>query len=337
MTFSDIIKLLGGVALFLFGMTLMGDSLKKVAGSKLEVFLYKLTDSPIKGILLGTGVTAIIQSSSATSAMVVGFVNSGMMKLRQAISIIMGAIIGTSITGWIISLSYIGTGNSGVLELFSTSTLASIIGIIGILMIMTSKKRKKKNIGEILLGFTILMVGMEQMSGAVSGLRSEPAFLNLFTSFENPILGIGFGLVFTAIIQSASAACGIIQALSSTGVITVNMTVPILIGIAIGASLPVIISAIGANSDAKKAAFSYLVIDFVGGLIFAILFYGINSFVHFSFLNNIVNPVSIAFINTLIRVIMIVMLSPFIRIIEKIVGLIVKDKNDDDKIAMLIY
>ena len=331
MTFSDIIKLLGGVALFLFGMTLMGDSLKKVAGTKLEVFLYKLTDSPIKGILLGTGVTAIIQSSSATSAMVVGFVNSGMMKLKQAISIIMGAIIGTSITGWIISLSYIGTGNSGVLELFSTSTLASIIGIIGILMIMTSKKRKKKNIGEILLGFTILMVGMEQMSGAVSGLRSEPAFLNLFTSFANPLLGIGFGLAFTAIIQSASAACGIIQALSSTGVITVNMTVPILIGIAIGASLPVIISAIGANADAKKAAFSYLVIDFVGGLIFAILFYGINAFVHFSFLDNIVNPVSIAFINTLIRVIMIVLLSPFIHVIEKIVGLIVKDKNDDEQ------
>ncbi len=331
MTFSDIIKLLGGVALFLFGMTLMGDSLKKVAGTKLEVFLYKLTDSPIKGILLGTGVTAIIQSSSATSAMVVGFVNSGMMKLKQAISIIMGAIIGTSITGWIISLSYIGTGNSGVLELFSTSTLASIIGIIGILMIMTSKKRKQKNIGEILLGFTILMVGMEQMSGAVSGLRSEPTFLNLFTSFANPILGIGFGMVFTAIIQSASAAVGIIQALSSTGVITVNMTVPILIGIAIGASLPVIISAIGANADAKKAAFSYLVIDFVGGLIFAVLFYGINAIVHFPFLNNVVNPVSIALINTLIRVIMIVILSPFIRVIEKIVGLIVKDNNDDEQ------
>lgn len=331
MTISDIVKLLGGVALFLFGMTLMGDSLKKVAGTKLEVFLYKLTDSPIKGILLGTGVTAIIQSSSATSAMVVGFVNSGMMKLKQAISIIMGAIIGTSITGWIISLSYIGTGNSGVLELFSTSTLASIIGIIGILMIMTSKKRKRKNVGEILLGFTILMVGMEQMSGAVSGLRSEPAFLNLFTSFANPLLGIGFGLVFTAIIQSASAAVGIIQALSSTGVITINMTVPILIGIAIGASLPVIISAIGANADAKKAAFSYLVIDFVGGLIFAILFYGINMFVHFPFLNNVVNPVSIALINTLIRVIMIVILSPFIHVIEKIVSLIIKDNNDDEQ------
>ena len=212
MTLSDIVKLLGGVALFLFGMTLMGDSLKKVAGTKLEVFLYKLTGSPLKGILLGTGVTAIIQSSSATSAMVVGFVNSGMMKLNQAISIIMGAIIGTSITGWVISLSYIGTGNSGMLELFSTSTLASLIGVIGILLIMVSKKRKQKNIGEILLGFTILMVGMEQMSGAVSGLRSEPTFLNIFTSFSNPALGIGFGMLFTALINSASAAVGIIQA-----------------------------------------------------------------------------------------------------------------------------
>ena len=282
MTLSDIVKLLGGVALFLFGMTLMGDSLKKVAGTKLEVFLYKLTGSPLKGILLGTGVTAIIQSSSATSAMVVGFVNSGMMKLNQAISIIMGAIIGTSITGWVISLSYIGTGNSGMLELFSTSTLASLIGVIGILLIMVSKKRKQKNIGEILLGFTILMVGMEQMSGAVSGLRSEPTFLNLFTSFSNPALGIGFGMLFTALIQSASAAVGIIQALSSTGVITVDMTVPILIGIAIGASLPVIISSIGANADAKKAAYSYLVIDVVGGLLFAVIFYALNFIFHFT-------------------------------------------------------
>ena len=157
MSLSDLIKLLGGVSLFLFGMTVMGDSLKKVAGSKLEVFLYKLTDSPIKGILLGTGVTAIIQSSSATSAMVVGFVNSGMMKLKQAIGIIMGAIIGTSITGWIISLSYIGTGSSGILELLSTSSLSAVIGVIGIALIMFSKKRKQKNIGEILLGFTVLM------------------------------------------------------------------------------------------------------------------------------------------------------------------------------------
>ena len=331
MTLSDLIKLLGGVSLFLFGMTLMGDSLKKVAGTKLEVILFKLTGSPIKGILLGTGVTAIIQSSSATSAMVVGFVNSGMMKLKQAISIIMGAIIGTSITGWIISLSYIGTGNSGVLELLSTSTLAALIGVGGILLIMGSSKRKYKNIGEILMGFAILMVGMEQMSLAVSGLKNDPLFLNLFTTFKNPILGIAFGMGFTAIIQSASAACGIIQALSTTGVITLNMAVPILVGVAIGASLPVILSSIGANNEAKKAAYSYLVIDVVGGLIFALLFYLGDLIFNYKFINMIVNPVSVAAINTLIRIIMILILSPFIKYIEKIVSLIIKDKSNDSE------
>ena len=331
MTLSDLIKLLGGVSLFLFGMTLMGDSLKKVAGTKLEVILFKLTGSPIKGILLGTGVTAIIQSSSATSAMVVGFVNSGMMKLKQAISIIMGAIIGTSITGWIISLSYIGTGNSGVLELFSTSTLAAFIGVVGILFIMCSSKRKYKNIGEILMGFAILMVGMEQMSLAVSGLKNDPLFLNLFTTFKNPILGVAFGMGFTAIIQSASAACGIIQALSTTGVITLNTAVPIMIGVAIGASLPVIISSIGAISEAKKAAYSYLVIDFFGGIIVMIIFSIVSAIFKESF-DIIVNPMSVALTNTLLRVAMIIILYPFIKVIERIVNFMVKtDKNADEQ------
>ncbi len=330
MTLSDIVKLLGGVALFLFGMTLMGDSLKKVAGTKLEVFLYKLTDNPLKGILLGTGVTAIIQSSSATSAMVVGFVNSGMMKLEQAISVIMGAIIGTSITGWVISLSYIGTGNSGVLELLSTSSLAAIIGVVGIVLIMGSKKRKQKNIGEILLGFTVLMVGMEQMSGSVSGLRSDPIFLNLFATLSNPFLGIGFGLLFTAVVQSASAAIGIIQALSTTGVITLNTAVPIMIGVAIGASLPVIISSIGAIAEAKKAAYSYLVIDTFGGIIVMII-YSILSAIFKQQFNMIVNPISVALTNTLLRVAMIAILYPFIKIIEKVVNMMVKNDASNDE------
>ncbi len=330
MTLFDIVKLLGGVALFLFGMTLMGDSLKKVAGTKLEVFLYKLTDNPLKGILLGTGVTAIIQSSSATSAMVVGFVNSGMMKLEQAISVIMGAIIGTSITGWVISLSYIGTGNSGVLELLSTSSLAAIIGVVGIVLIMGSKKRKQKNIGEILLGFTVLMVGMEQMSGSVSGLRSDPTFLNLFATLSNPFLGIGFGLFFTAVVQSASAAIGIIQALSTTGVITLNTAVPIMIGVAIGASLPVIISSIGAIAEAKKAAYSYLVIDTFGGII-VIIIYSILSAIFKQQFNMIVNPISVALTNTLLRVAMIAILYPFIKIIEKVVNMMVKNDASNDE------
>ncbi len=330
MTLSDIVKLLGGVALFLFGMTLMGDSLKKVAGTKLEVFLYKLTDNPLKGILLGTGVTAIIQSSSATSAMVVGFVNSGMMKLEQAISVIMGAIIGTSITGWVISLSYIGTGNSGVLELLSTSSLAAIIGVVGIVLIMGSKKRKQKNIGEILLGFTVLMVGMEQMSGSVSGLRSDPTFLNLFATLSNPFLGIGFGLLFTAVVQSASAAIGIIQALSTTGVITLNTAVPIMIGVAIGASLPVIISSIGAIAEAKKAAYSYLVIDTFGGIIVMII-YSILSAIFKQQFNMIVNPISVALTNTLLRVAMIAILYPFIKVVEKVVNMMVKNDASNDE------
>lgn len=331
MTLSDIVKLFGGVALFLFGMTLMGNSLKKVAGTKLEVFLYKLTKSPLKGILLGAGVTAIIQSSSATSVMVVGFVNSGMMKLSQAISIIMGAIVGTSITGWIISLSYIGSGNSGILELLASDTLASLIGVIGIFQVMFSKRNKNKNIGEILLGFTILMVGMEQMSLSLSGLRNEPIFLKILTSIANPFFGICFGIFFTALIQSASAAVGIIQALSLTGVIKVNMSVPLLIGIAIGASLPVIISSIGANIEAKKTAYSYLVIDVVGGLVFVLLFYSLAYLFKFNFLNYVVNPISIALLNTLIRVVMIILLAPFIKYIEKAVNILIKDNGENEQ------
>lgn len=331
MSLTDVIKLLGGVALFLFGMTLMGDSLKKVAGSKLEVFLYKITGSPLKGILLGTGVTAAIQSSSATSAMVVGFVNSGMMKVKQAISVIMGAIIGTSITGWVISLSYVGNGSKGVFELLSTSSLAAIIGVVGILMIMISKKRKVRNVGEILMGFAILMVGMEQMSASVSGLRNDPNFLGLFTSFSNPLIGILAGAGFTALIQSASAAVGIIQALSTTGVISLGISIPILSGIAIGAAVPVIIASIGASPAAKKSAWSYLVIDALGSAVVCILFYGGNLLFKFPFIDDVVNPISLALINTVLRVIMVFALAPFISLIERIVNTLVKENDDDEE------
>jgi len=334
MDVSSVLKLLGGVALFLFGMSLMGDSLKKVAGNKLEVFLYKLTSNRLKGILLGTAVTAIIQSSSATSAMVVGFVNSGMMKVKQAISIIMGAIIGTSITGWIISLSYIGNGKPGVLDLFSTSSLSAIIGVIGIVLIMGSKKRKIRNTGEILMGFAVLMIGMEQMSLSVSGLRTNPIFLNFFTSFSNPVIGILVGALFTSIIQSASAAVGIIQALSTTGVISLGMSLPIIMGIAIGASIPVIVSSIGANTSAKRSAWSYLVIDIIGVVVFSILFYGLNPLFNLVKIDMIVNPVDLALANTVFRVIIIILQAPFISLIEKITcSLIKEDKSRDEQYA----
>ena len=283
MNLADALTLLGGVSLFLFGMTLMGEGLKLVAGNRLEVILYKLSGTPLKGILLGSGVTAVIQSSSATSVMVVGFVNSGMMKVRQAISIIMGAIIGTSITGWIISLSDISS-SSGILSLLSTETLSAITAIAGIYLRLFSKRQSHHHIGDILLGFAVLMFGMKSMSSSVSGLRESEVFITLLTRFTNPLLGIIIGLVFTTVIQSASAAVGILQALASTGAITFEIALPIIMGIAIGASVPVLLSALGATTDGKRTAFSYLVVDVLGTVVFSAIFYSLNAFLHFPFM-----------------------------------------------------
>ena len=325
MSIANLISLLSGIALFLFGMALMGDGLKKVAGNKLEVILFRLTGSPLKGFLLGTGVTAVIQSSSATSVMVVGFVNSGMMRVRQAISIVMGAILGTSITGWIICLSDLG-GGGGWIDLFSTATLTGIISVVGIVLRMFSKSQTKRHIGDILMGFAVLMFGMSAMSGAVSPLRSDPTFLRILTTFSNPLLGILFGTLFTCVLQSASAAVGILQALASTGVIDFSMALPIIMGIAIGAALPVLLSAIGANVDGKRTAMVYLVVEVVGVVFWAAAFYLVNAFVHFDFMSMTMSSVSIAFVNTLFRFVKVVILLPFIDLIERLVDLLVKDK-----------
>ena len=325
MSIANLISLLSGIALFLFGMALMGDGLKKVAGNKLEVILFRLTGSPLKGFLLGTGVTAVIQSSSATSVMVVGFVNSGMMRVRQAISIVMGAILGTSITGWIICLSDLG-GGGGWIDLFSTATLTGIISVVGIVLRMFSKSQTKRHIGDILMGFAVLMFGMSAMSGAVSPLRSDPTFLRILTTFSNPMLGILFGTLFTCVLQSASAAVGILQALASTGVIDFSMALPIIMGIAIGAAVPVLLSAIGANVDGKRTAMVYLVVEVVGVIFWAAAFYLVNAFVQFDFMSMTMSSVSIAFVNTLFRFVKVVILLPFIDVIEKVVDLLVKDK-----------
>lgn len=330
MSISDVLSLFSGIALFLFGMTLMGDSLKKLAGNSLELVLYKLSGSPLKGILLGAGVTAVIQSSSATSVMVVGFVNSGMMKVKQAISIIMGAIIGTSITGWIISLSSIDSVSNGTLELLSTDSLTAVIAIIGIILRLFTKRSKTKTVGDIMLGFAVLMFGMKVMSSSVEGLRNSAFFINTLTNFSNPIIGIIVGAVFTAIIQSASAAVGILQALSSTGAITFSIALPILMGIAIGASVPVLLSSIGTSTDAKRSAWSYLLIDFIGCIVISVLYYGINAFVSFGFSNTTLNTFSIAFVNTVFRVIMIVLLAPFINKLEVIMKLLIKGDEEEE-------
>ena len=325
MGISNIISLLSGIALFLFGMALMGDGLKQVAGNKLELILYRLTGSPIKGFLLGAGVTAVIQSSSATSVMIVGFVNSGMMKVRQAVSIVLGAILGTSITGWIICLSDIGS-TGGWLDLFSTATLTGVISVVGIVLRMTAKNPAKKHVGDILMGFAVLMFGMSAMSAAVSPLRDDPTFIRILTSFSNPFLGILFGTLFTCVLQSASAAVGILQALASTGIIDFSIALPIIMGIAIGAAMPVLLSSIGASVDGKRTAMVYLVAEVLGVIAFAIVFYTLDAVVSFPFAGNVMTSVSIAFVNTVFRFIKVVALLPFTKQIERIVELLVPDK-----------
>lgn len=324
------ISLLGGVALFLFGMYLMGDSLKRVAGEKLELVLYRLTSTPLKGVLLGTGVTAVIQSSSATSVMVVGFVNSGMMKVRQAIGIVMGAILGTSVTGWILCLSNIGgSGASGWVEIFSTATLTGIIAVIGIILQMFCKNQTKQHVGGILLGFAVLMYGMQAMSSAVAPLKDSAAFVKLLTTFSNPLLGILAGMLFTSVIQSSSAAVGILQALSITGTINFSVAYPLILGIAIGAAVPVLLSAVGATTDGKRTAYIYLFIDVLGVLIWGTLFYVVNAFANFRFMDMTMTTVSIAFLNTLFRFATVLVLTPFIGKLEKLVDVIIKSKPEN--------
>ena len=329
MSVSDFISLLGGVALFLFGMSIMGDALKKVAGNQLELVLYNLTSTPIKGVLLGTGVTAVIQSSSATSVMVVGFVNSGMMKVNQAIGIVLGAILGTSVTGWVLCLSNLSGG--GWVALLSTSTLTALMATIGTLLRMISRKQTTRHVGEILLGFAVLMYGMTAMSGSVEPLRESAVFINAMTSFANPLLGILVGIVFTSVIQSASAAVGILQALAATGAVTFEIALPIIMGIAIGAAVPVLLSALGANVSGKRTAFVYLLIDVLGVVIWGCIFYAVNAVVHFDFMDTTMTTVSIALANTLFRLATVVALMPLIGLLEKLVCMLVPDDSESSR------
>ena len=325
------ISLLGGVALFLFGMTLMGDGLKKVAGNKLEIILYKLTSTPLKGVLLGTGVTAVIQSSSATSVMVVGFVNSGMMQVRQAIGIVLGSILGTSITGWILCLSDIS--GSGWVSLLSTATLTGVVAVVGITLRMFCKDLTRRHIGDILLGFAVLMYGMSSMSGAVAPLKDSAAFIQLLTRFSNPLLGVLVGTVFTCILQSASAAVGILQALAITGTITFSVAFPITLGIAIGAAVPVLLSSLGASVKGKRTAYVYLLIDVIGAVVWGVVFYAVNAAVHFPFTDTTMTTVSIALLNTIFRFATVLLLTPMIPLLEKLVSFLFPDKASTGALA----
>lgn len=328
------LSLLCGLSLFLFGMNTMGDGLEKFSGGKLEKTLEKMTDSTFKGFLLGAAVTGVIQSSSATTVMVVGFVNSGIMKLRQAIGIIMGANVGTTVTAWILSLTGID-GDSFLMMLLKPSSFSAVFALAGIIMLMFCKSNGKKNVGSIFVGFAVLMVGMDMMSSAVEPLADDPTFTSILTAFQNPILGILAGAILTAIIQSSSASVGILQALSSTGSITYSMAIPIVMGQNIGTCVTALLSCIGAKKNAKRAAFVHLYFNIIGTIVVSIVFYTTNLFLHFGFLDDVVNPANIAIIHTLFNVIVTAMLLPLSKQLEKLACLTIRDRDEDSDIPFL--
>ena len=332
MDFFSILTMLGGLALFLYGMNAMGDGLAKVSGGKLERILEKLTSSPIKAVLLGCGVTAVIQSSSATTVMVVGFVNSGIMKLEQAVGVIMGANIGTTVTSWILSLTGIESDNF-FMQLLKPTSFSPILALIGVILIMFVKSEKKHDIGAIMLGFAILMFGMEMMSGAVEPLADVPEFTNILTMFSNPILGLIAGTVLTAVIQSSSASVGILQALCATGSVSFATALPIIMGQNIGTCVTAMISSIGAKKNAKRAALVHLYFNIIGTLVFMIAFYSINAVVHFSFLGHSANAAGIAVIHSVFNIVATVMLLPFRKGLVKLACLTMPDSEEDLALA----
>ena len=331
MSIFDVLTMIGGLALFLFGMELMGDSLKKLAGGKLESILARLTSNRFKGFLLGFIVTAIIQSSSATTVMLVGFVNSGIMKLGQTISIIMGANIGTTVTAWLLSTADI-KGTAILLKLLKPESFTPILALIGLLMTMTAKKDAKKNTGTILLGFAILMFGMNAMSGAVEGLRDNQTFTNMLTMFSNPLMGILVGTIFTAIIQSSSASVGVLQALSISCIIPYSTAIPVVLGQNIGTTLTPIISSVSGNTESKRVAFTCLYIKMVGVVIVVGIFYLLHSLIGFEFMTQRASAVNIALVHTLFNVFSTVILLPFCSLFEKLAIKTVKSKKVEEEI-----
>ena len=334
MNIANTVSLLGGLAFFLFGMSLLGEGLKRVAGSKLEVILAKLTSNRFKGFLLGFVVTAVIQSSSATTVMLVGFVNSGIMTLKQTISIIMGANIGTTVTSWLLSTAGIDGTGSIIMKLLKPESFTPVLAVIGFLMIAMAKNDKKKNAGSILIGFAILMFGMETMGASVEGLKDNAAFTNLLTMFSNnPIMGILVGTIFTAIIQSSSASVGVLQALSLSCIVPYSTAIPVILGMNIGTTITPIISSVSGNTDSKRVAFSCLYIKMIGVAAVAGIFYALNAFVGFDFITERATAFNIAVVHTLFNIISTIILLPFCALIEKLALKTIKGKKDEEEEA----
>ena len=336
MDFFDLLTMLGGLALFLYGMETMGEGLAKASGGKLERILEQLTSNTLKAVLLGAGVTAVIQSSSATTVMVVGFVNSGMMQLTQAVGIIMGANIGTTITSWILSLSGIESSHFFV-RLLKPASFSPVMALIGVCFLMFSKKEKKRDVGLILIGFAILMTGMDTMSSSVRPLADVPEFTGLLTMFSNPVLGMLCGALLTAVIQSSSASVGILQALCATGAVSFGAAIPIIMGQNIGTCVTAVLSGIGAHKNAKRTALVHLYFNLMGTIIFMTIFYILNSFMQFEFMKRPVNAAGIAAVHTAFNVAATLVLFPFSKALVKLACLTIPEsenkKEDTNKNA----
>ena len=329
-----LVSLLGGLALFLFGMDIMGKSLERQAGGKLQTILAKMSSTVLRGFFLGLAVTAVIQSSSATTVMVVGFVNSGIMTLKQAVGVIMGANVGTTVTSWILSLTAL-EGDSFLVQLFKPSTLSPMLGIIGIVLYMFTKSEKKQGIGTILLGFMALMTGMDIMSDSMKFLKDEVWFANMMVSFSNPLIGIAVGAVLTAVIQSSSASVGILQSLCSTGVVTGGVALPIILGQNIGTCVTALISTVGANRNARRTAMVHLYFNLIGVAIFAGLFYGIGMFIPWSFLTETTNEFDIAIIHTSFNLLTTMVMLPMHGVLEKLAVWSVRDDKKPEQTELL--
>ncbi len=327
MSIFSVFIFLGGLGFFLFGMRAMGDSLEKLSGGKMEKTLEKFTDNMVKGVLLGTGITALIQSSSATTVMVVGFVNSGIMTLKQAVGVIMGANVGTTATSWILSLIGV-SGDNIILSLLKPANFSPLIAFIGVVLIMLSKKSRAGELGHIFFGFGILMYGMTMMSNSVSPLAEENWFKNLFTVFTNPVLGLVAGAILTAIMQSSTASVGVLQAISSTGIITFGSAFPIVLGQNIGTCITTLISCIGAKKNAKRAAFIHLYFNIIGALILFVLYFGITYFWQIDTSSIPVNTVTIALIHTAFNLLSVVFLLPFNKGLVRLAQLTIKESTE---------
>lgn len=336
MSIYSIFSLFGGLALFLYGMNMMGDGLEKISGGKLEQILEKMTDKTYKGVLLGCAVTAVIQSSSAVTVMVVGFVNSGIMELSRAIGVIMGANIGTTATAWILSLTGID-GDSLIVNLLKPSSFAPVLAVVGVFLLMFSKSDKRKNIGGIIAGFGILMMGMEFMSDSMSGLADNQQFTSILLKFSNPVLGILTGMILTAIIQSSSASVGILQALSLTGAVSFGTAFPIVLGQNIGTCVTALIASVGTNKNAKRAAMAHLYFNIIGVVLAVALFYGGNAIFQFDFLQNTVMPSQIAIIHSVFNIFSTLVMLPFTKQLEKLAYMTIKDgkKGKEDAPVLL--